>query len=260
MIARETAGLKYFQFESLLLNNLTQAVFSRKGGVSPAPWNSLNLGSTVGDDQVNVSENKNRLLTAIGYFPEQLTQIRQVHSANVNVVNKPGGRNTVFAEGDAMISNTPGILMLMRFADCVPILFFDPVKKAAGIAHAGWKGTVKEVGFAVVNELKNQFGTDPSDLITGIGPSIGPDHYEIGVEVIEEVKSTFNNNLDQILITDDDSVKLDLWEANKISLRNTGVKNIETAEVCTACNVEDWYSHRAEKGKTGRFAVVIGLK
>lgn len=260
MIARETAGLKYFQFESLLLNNLTQGVFSRQGGVSPTPWNSLNLGSNVGDDQVNVSENKNKLLAAIGYSPEQLAQIRQVHSAHVNVVYKTGGRNTVLVEGDAMISNTPGILMLMRFADCVPILFFDPVINAAGIAHAGWKGTVKEVVLAVVNELKNQFGTNPSDLVTGIGPSIGPDHYEIGAEVIEEVKSTFNNNWEQILITGSDSVKLDLWEANKISLRKAGVKHIETAEICTACNVEDWYSHRAEKGKTGRFAAVIGLK
>jgi len=260
MIAIETAGLRYFQFESLLSENLTQAVFSRQGGVSPVPWNSLNLGSTVGDDQANVSENVNKLLASIGYSTEQLAQIRQVHSAHVSVVSKPGGRNSVLVEGDAMISNTPGILMLMRFADCVPILFFDPVKNAAGIAHAGWKGTVKEVVFAVVSELKNQFGTDPSDLITGIGPSIGPDHYEIGVEVIEEVKSTFINDWNQILITDTDSVKLDLWEANKISLKKAGVKNIETAEVCTACNIEEWYSYRAEKGNTGRFAVVIGLK
>ena len=260
MISRKTAGLRYFQFESLLSENLTQAVFSRKGGVSPIPWSSLNLGSTVGDEPARVSENKNKLLSAIGYSPNQLAQINQVHSANVQVVNKPGGRNSVLMQGDAMISNTPGLLMLMRFADCVPILFFDPIKNAAGIAHAGWKGTVKEVVIAVVNELKSQFGTNPADLLTGIGPSIGPDHYEIGDEVIEEVKRTFHNNWDQILIIGPDSVKLDLWEANKISLRNAGVKHIETPEICTACSVKDWYSHRAENGITGRFAAVIGLK
>ncbi len=260
MISRKTAGLRYFQFESLLSEKLTQAVFSRKGGVSPIPWSSLNLGSTVGDEPARVSENKNKLLSAIGYSPNQLAQIHQVHSANVQVVNKPGGRNSVLVQGDAMISNTPGLLMLMRFADCVPILFFDPVKNAAGIAHAGWKGTVKEVVIAVVNELKSQFGTNPADLLTGIGPSIGPDHYEIGDEVIEEVKRTFHNNWDQVLIIGPDSVKLDLWEANKISLRNAGVKHIETAEICTACSVKDWYSHRAENGITGRFAAVIGLK
>ena len=260
MIARETAGLRYFQFESLLSEKLTQAVFSRQGGVSPTPWNSLNLGNTVGDAPVRVSENKNKLLAAIGYSPNQLAQIRQVHSAQVYVVNKSAGINSVLGQGDVMISNTPGLLMIMRFADCVPILFFDPVKNAAGIAHAGWQGTVKEVVIAAVNELKKQFGTDPYDLITGIGPSIGPDHYEIGKDVIEEVKRTFHNDWEQILITGPDSVKLDLWEANKISLRKAGVMHIETAEICTACDVEDWYSHRAENGKTGRFAAVIGLK
>ena len=260
MISRETAGLRYFQFESLLSDKLTQAVFSRKGGVSPNPWSSLNLGSTVGDEPVRVSENKNKLLAAIGYSPNKLAQIHQVHSAHVHVVNKPVGENSVLAQGDAMISDTPGLLMLMRFADCVPILFFDPVKNAAGIAHAGWKGTVNEVVIAAVNEFKNQFGTDPSDLITGIGPSIGPDHYEIGDQVIEEIKCTFQNYWDQILITGPDSVKLDLWEANKISLRKAGVKHIEMAEICTACAVKDWYSHRAENGRTGRFAAVIGLK
>lgn len=260
MIARETAGLRYFQFDSLLSEKLTQAVFSRQGGVSPAPWSSLNLGSTVGDDPVRVLKNKNKLLEAIGYFPGQLAQIHQVHSVHVEVVNKRVGKNSVLVKGDAIISNTPGLLMLMRFADCVPILFFDPVKNAAGIAHAGWVGTVKEIVIKAVKELKYQFGTDPSDLITGIGPSIGPDHYEIGGDVIEEVKRTFPNDWKKLLIEGHDSVKLDLWEANKISLKKAGVKHIETAEICTACNVEDWYSHRAENGKTGRFAAVIGLK
>lgn len=260
MIARETAGLRYFQFVSLLSENITQAIFSRQGGVSPVPWKSLNLGSTVGDDLVRVTENKNKLLAAIGYFPDQLAQIHQVHSTHVEVVNKPTDGNSVLVQGDAMISNTPGLLMIMRFADCVPILFYDPVKNSAGIAHAGWKGTVQEVVIAAVNEMKKQFGTDPSDLITGIGPSIGPDHYEIGRDVIEEIKRTFPNNWDQILITGYDGVKLDLWEANRISLKKAGVKHIEMAEICTASNVKDWYSHRAENGKTGRFAAVIGLK
>jgi len=260
MIARGKAGLKYFQFESLISKNLTQAVFSRHGGVSPVPWNSLNLGNTVSDDPARVEENLYKLLSSIGYFPNQLAQIRQVHSAHVEIVDKPVDGNAVLAQGDAMISNTTGLLMLMRFADCVPILFFDPVNKAAGIAHAGWKGTVKEVAIAAVVEMKNHFGTDPSNLIVGIGPSIGPDHYEIGEDVVEEVKRTFPHRWDQILNTVLDRVKLDLWEANRISLKKAGVKHIETAEICTACNVNDWYSHRGEKGKTGRFAAVIGLK
>ena len=246
--------------KSLLLKNLTQAVFSRQGGVSPVPWNSLNLGNTVGHESTRVEENKNKLLSSIGYFPDQLAQIRQVHSAHVEVVDKPTNRSDVLSQGDAMISNEPGLLMLLRFADCVPILFFDPVNKATGIAHAGWKGTVKEVAISAVSKMKKQFGTNPSDLIVGIGPSIGPDHYEIGEDVVEEVKRTFPHHWDKLLISVLDKVKLDLWEANRISLKKAGVKHIEMAEICTACNVDDWYSHRAEKGKTGRFAAVIGLK
>ncbi len=260
MITRETAGQRYFQFESLLSTKLTQAVFSRLGGVSPSPWKSLNLGGTVGDDPARVSENKKKLLAALGYSSNQLSQIRQVHSAHVNVVNKPVSRNSILMQGDAMITNTPGLLMLMRFADCVPILLFDPENNAAGIVHAGWKGTVKEVASEAVKEMTIQFGTSPSDLLAGIGPSIGPDHYEIGEEVIEKVKSSFENNWDQVLVTGLDSVKLDLWKANEISLRKSGVKHIEVAEICTACDIGNWYSHRAENGKTGRFAAVIGLK
>jgi len=260
MIAREKAGLKYFQFESLLSKNLTQAVFSRQGGVSPVPWDSLNLGNTVGDDTTRIEENKTKLLSSIGYFPNQLAQIQQVHSAHVKVVDKPVNRNDMLSQGDAMISNKPGLLMLMRFADCVPILFYDPEKNAAGIAHAGWKGTVKEVAISAVSKMQEQFGTNPSDLIVGIGPSVGPDHYEIGEDVVEEVKRTFPHSWDKLLITVLDKVKLDLWEANRISLIKAGVNHIEMAEICTACNVDDWYSHRAEKGKTGRFAAVIGLK
>jgi YfiH family protein len=260
MITKDTAGLRYFQFESLLSTKLTQAIFSRLGGVSPSPWKSLNLGGTVGDDPARVSENKKKLLTALGYSSSQLSQIRQVHSAHVIVVNKPVSRNSILMQGDAMITNTPGLLMLMRFADCVPILLFDPENNAAGIVHAGWKGTVKEVASEAVNEMTKQFGTNPSDLLAGIGPSIGPDHYEIGEEVVEEVKSSFENNWDQVLVAGLDSVKLDLWKANEISLRKSGVKHIEVAEICTACDIEDWYSHRAENGKTGRFAAVIGLK
>ena len=260
MIIRKITGLKYYQFETLLSNKLTQAVFSRHGGVSPAPWKSLNLGGTVGDDPDRVLKNKDQLLKAIGYSSIQLSQVHQVHSARVVVVSGPDNYKSVLPQADAMITNTPGILLLMRFADCVPILIYDPVKKATGIAHAGWRGTVKEVAFTVVKEMEKHFSTNPSDLIAGIGPSIGPDHYQVGIDVINEVKNTFRDNWDQVLSTGPDYVKFDLWKANEISLRKAGVLNIETAGICTGCLVKEWFSHRGENGKTGRFAAVIGLK
>lgn len=259
MITQKTAGLKYFQFETLLFNELTQAIFSRLGGVSPTPWKSLNLGGTVGDDPDRVQKNKEKLLGAIGYSSRQLSQVHQVHSAKVVVVTETDNNKSELTQADAMITNIPGILLLMRFADCVPILFYDPVKKAAGIAHAGWQGTVKEVAFATVNEMEKQFGTNPSDLIAGIGPSIGPDHYQVGIDVIDAVKNTYGDNWEQILTPGPD-VKFNLWKANEISMRKAGVIDIETAGICTDCSVEEWFSHRGENGKTGRFAAVIGLK
>jgi len=259
MITRNRAGLKYYQFETLLFDELTQAVFSRLGGTSPSPWKSLNLGGTVGDDPDRVQNNEDKLLGAIGYSSRQLSQVHQVHSAKVEVVAEPNNNQPGLPQADAMITNKPGILLLMRYADCVPIFFYDPVKKAAGIAHAGWQGTVKEIAFATVKEMEKHFGTNPSDLITGIGPSIGPDHYQVGIDVIDSVKKAFGDNWDRVLTPGPDDVKLNLWKANEISLRKAGVLDIEKAGICTGCSVVEWFSHRRENGKTGRFAAVIGL-
>jgi polyphenol oxidase len=253
----EQNGLKYYQFDSLIKSMVIQAIFTRKGGLSQSPWSSLNLGGTVGDDPEHVKGNLKLLLSTLGYKSNRLVQVRQIHSAKVIVANKP---MDALYQGDAMVSNTPGLLMLMRYADCVPIMFVDPVKNAVGIAHAGWQGTVKEIPFHTVRAMEMHFGSNPSDLLTGIGPSIGPDHYTVGEDVIEQVEDVFPNYLDEILITNGDEVKLDLWKANKISLQKAGVNRIEISGICTGCNTGDWFSHRGEKGKTGRFAAVIGLR
>ena len=256
MISYKTNRTKKLKFETLKWPGVIQAIFTRHGGLSQAPWDSLNLGGTVGDDPSQVKGNQEILLKSLGCRPEQLVQVGQIHSANVIVANNP--MDAIY-QGDAIISDTPGLLLLMRFADCVPILFVDPVNNAVGIAHAGWQGTVKQVSFHTVRAMETNFGTNPSDLFTAIGPSIGPDHYTVGADVIERVEDVYADKSDEILIKDDDGVKLDLWKANKISLRRAGVRNVEVSEICTGCNTEDWYSHREENGKTGRFAAVIGL-
>jgi len=257
MISHKHNGVKYFQFASLEMTGITQAIFSRHGGLSQAPWASLNLGGTVGDDPASVKGNLEILLKTVGYESNQLVQVKQIHSADVIFANTA---MDAIRQGDAIITNTPGLLLLMRFADCVPILFLDPVKNAVGIAHAGWQGTVKEVAFQTVRAMEKQFRTNPADLLVGIGPSIGPDHYEVGEDVIERAKAVFPKHIDTLLVKSRNGVKLDLWKANAISLKRSGVKNIEISEICTGCSIEDWYSHRGENGKTGRFAGVIGLK
>lgn len=257
MIEKQSQNLHYFQFESFSRPDLFQGVFSRKGGLSPEPWQSLNLGGTVGDDPQNVKNNLARLLDVSGFGLEQLVQVRQVHSAKVVEALRPVD---AIEEGDAITTNRRGLLLLMRFADCVPILFFDPENSAIAIAHAGWKGTLKGVAAEVVRTMKSIYGTKPALLRVGIGPSIGPDHYQVGSDVIFEVERTFPNKYQQVLSEAPDGVKLDLWKSNEIHLRKMGVEQIETAGICTGCDTSLWYSHRAEKGKTGRFAAVIGLK
>lgn len=256
MLVNNNSGLISYHFESLNLPGLTQAVFTRHGGVSPSPWDSLNLGGTVGDDPRNVRDNLNKLVISSGFQVEDLVQVNQIHSKNVIVANQAMDGKS---EGDAILTNTPGLLLLMRFADCVPILIVDPVNRAIGIAHAGWQGTVQEVAYHAVMGMISEYGSDPENIVAGIGPSIGPDHYEVGSDVVEMALETFEENEDHVLIRQDGKVKFDLWEANRISLSRAGVERIEISGVCTACKQQNWFSHRGSGGKTGRFGAVIGL-
>jgi YfiH family protein len=256
MIEVEAQGTIFFQFHSLQMPGLFHGIFSRKGGVSPAPWASLNLGGTVGDEPANVRKNLSRVLSASGFSQEQLVQVKQIHSSTV--VKALQGSDATH-EGDAITTDQRGLLLLMRFADCVPILFFDPVNSAIAIAHAGWKGTLNGVVTEVVKAMSQHYGTSPDELQVGIGPSIGPDHYQIGSDVIKKAKRAFPHIFEEIILQDGDQVKLDLWNANRIHLEQMGVRQIEMANQCTGCDLVHWYSHRAEKGKTGRFGAVIGL-
>jgi YfiH family protein len=147
----------------------------------------------------------------------------------------------------------------MRFADCVPIMVYDPNKGIVGVAHAGWMGTLRDVAFATIKAMRDQYACNPADITAGIGPSIGPDHYEIGEDVILQVKQKFGSESEQVLGLHNSRTHFDLWKSNKILLERAGVGKIEIAEICTACNLQDWFSHRAEKGRTGRFGALISL-
>jgi len=256
----ENQGLRYFTFSSFPQEQLVHAVFSRKGGVSPEPWNSLNVGGTVGDERARVVENRLRSFNAVDRDPHSMFDVWQVHSADVIIANSPHNFSPPEYQADAIITDNPEVTLFMRFADCTPILLFDPVNYAVGIAHAGWMGTVKQVASATVDALRAAFGTQPSDIIAGIGPSIGADHYQIGPDVTTRVKEAFHEDANRLLIRREDGVYFNLWEANKISLAKAGVKQIEISGLCTACHPDDWYSHRAQKGKTGRFGAIIGLR
>jgi len=183
----------------------------------------------------------------------------QVHSAEVICTDVPRPRDITHKKADAILTDNPKITLFMRFADCVPILFFDPVKKVVGVAHAGWQGTVKGVVTATVDKMASEYGSRPSDIRTGIGPSIAAHHYEVGPEVVHQVRESFGTKADSLLPSQNGSVYFDLWAANHHLLELAGVREIEISGLCTACHPEDWFSHRGERGQTGRFGALIAL-
>jgi hypothetical protein len=184
----------------------------------------------------------------------------QVHSSEVVCTDRPRLPDARHLQADAILTDTPGVTLFMRFADCVPIMLHDPQKKVVGLVHAGWKGTVDHIVSIAVQTMQAKYYTRPEDIRACVGPSIGAHHYEIGPEVAARVHAAFGQDAGALLSTHNgSSVHFDLWEANRLLLERAGVQHIQVAGICTACHLDDWYSHRGEKGKTGRFGVVIGL-
>lgn len=258
MSFREQDGIRYLSFD-IFPKSVTQAVFTRRGGVSPAPWASLNVGGLVGDDLAHVKENRIRSFDALGRDPASIFDVWLVHSTDVICTREPRDLNQPPIQADAILTDNPAVTLYMRYADCVPLMFHDPKKGVVGIAHAGWMGTVMGMAKAAVEKMASGYGCKPENILAAIGPSIGADHYEIGPDVITKVQDAFGKDAECLLESRNGRVYLDLWMANHIQLQAAGVEKIEIAGVCTACHLDDWFSHRAEKGKTGRFGALIGL-
>ena len=256
---QQNDGIRYFVFDSFPGGEVAHGVFTRQGGISPAPWDALNVGGTVGDERDRVRENRLRSFRALGRDPHSLYDVWQVHSADVVLATAPHDSSPPELKADAILTDNPQVTLFMRFADCVPILLYDPAHAAVGIVHAGWQGTVKRAATAAVQSMQAAFGSRPGEVIAGIGPSIGPDHYEVGADVIARVRESFDAEADALLPSHEDHTYLDLWAANRLLLEQAGVTHVEVAGVCTACHTHDWYSHRAEKGRTGRFGALIAL-
>ncbi len=256
---RQSGELRSLEFDSLSNPRLIHGVFTRLGGLSPAPWHSLNLGSTVGDSPENVQGNRARLLRAIDRPEASLHEVWQTHSSDVVVVTEPRGAAPL-VQADAMITRSRQVTLLMRFADCVPILLFDPEVPAVGLAHAGWLGTVRKTAAHAVQAMATHLGSRPGALRAALGPAIGADHYVIGADVELQFRAAFGAESDRHLTRHNGSLRLDLLSANRALLEAEGVEQIEDAGLCTACNLSDWFSHRGEAGRTGRFGAVVALR
>ncbi len=255
----EHDGLRYYSFD-IFSNAVTQAVFTRRGGVSPAPWHSLNLGGSVGDDPARVADNRIRVFRAMGCDPASIHDVWLVHGTDIVYADAPRPIDHPAMRADIIFTDNPDVSLFMRFGDCVPIFFHDPKKKVIGIAHAGWMGTLCGVVKTAVEGMQSHYGSDPKDILAGIGPSIGVDHYEVGAEVVAQFQEKFGADAGHMLQARDASAYLDLWASNAIQLQKAGVDQIQVSGVCTACHLDDWFSHRAEKGKTGRFGALMAMQ
>ena len=214
----------------------------------------------MGDDPGNVFENRRLSFQAVGQPVESLSDSWLIHGIDVFVYDNPRPLNQKYPpKADIILTDNPYVSLFMRYADCVPIILFDPIRKAIGLAHAGWQGTLKMVGRRAVEAMSAKYGSKPEDILAMIGPSIGPDNYKVGEEVIKTVENAFGSDAPGLLPKYDDSTHFDLWEANRMVLANAGVIHIEVSGICTGENVDDWYSHRAEQGKTGRFGALLSL-
>jgi len=228
----------------------------RHGGVSTKPWSSLNMATSVGDSRESVIENRRRITKCLSLREDSIFDVWQVHSNRVIHAEASRKMDQPHQKADSIITSKSNITLMMLFADCVPIMMYDPKNNVAALAHAGWQGTVNGVAGETVKSMQEKYACKPEDLIACIGPSICVDHYEIGKDVAEEVERSFKDT-EQILIKIDGKIHLDLQIANQIVLKKHGVKKIQNSNICTAGNTSDWYSHRAEEGKTGRFASII---
>lgn len=249
---------------------------TRLGGVSEGIFSTMNLSFTRGDKKEAVEENYRRLSEALSVEPDSFVCSDQTHTTNViRVGAKDAGRCGIssgaagkmreekYRDVDGMVTNEPGVTLITFYADCVPLYFVDPVHRAIGLSHSGWKGTAARMGKATLEKMKREFSTDPADVICAIGPSICKSCYEIGADVADAFQKEFAGREDEILVDKGEGkYLLDLWKANEIVLTEAGVhpSHLTVTEVCTCCNPNLLFSHRASKGKRGNLAAVLALK
>jgi YfiH family protein len=258
MERHEQQGVVFYRFASLAADlPVEHAIFTRLGGVSEPPYAELNLGHTVGDNPRAVENNHERVLAVLGTSENEVVTAWQVHGRTIQVVDGSSGGCAV-SRADGLLTRTPGLVLLQRFADCLPLLFIDPVQGVAGLVHAGWRGTLVGIANAAVTAMARNYGSRVEDVAVGIGPGIGPCCYEVGDDVITRVRRSFVDP-ESLLPRVDGSLHFDLPAANARQLQQLGVRRIGMSGLCTACRTDEFFSHRAEKGRTGRFGVAVWL-
>ena len=263
------SDLVLLRFPMLEKTGIVRHCFTtRLGGVSKGDCATMNLSFSRGDDPDCVFENFHRIACALGVSEQEFVFTDQTHTKNVRLVtgaDKGKGltKERDFTDVDALVTGEPGIVLSAFFADCVPLYFVDPVHRAIGLGHSGWRGTVMRIGQSIIETMQKEFGTDPKDLVCAVGPSICRDCYEVGTDVAEAFCDSFAARRGEILKPgkEDGKYMLDLWQANRIVLTEAGVKDerIAVTNLCTCCNGSVLFSHRASNGRRGNMGAFLAL-
>ena len=248
---------------------VTDGFSTRLGGVSEGCFSSLNLSFDRGDDRAAVAENFRRMGEALGVRCEDMVLSQQTHTTNIRIVTdedrgKGITRERDYTDIDGLITNVPGICLVTTYADCVPLYFLDPAKKVIALSHSGWRGTVGKIGKKTVELMHVKFGSDPADILAAVGPSVCQDCYEVSADVIDRFKEVFDRSAWDELFYEkpDGKYQLDLWKANEKIFLEAGIRkdHIAVTNVCTHCNSEILYSHRAMGDKWGNLCAFLALK
>lgn len=219
-----------------------------------------NLGFTNINVDMACKEDRKKVCQELDMNYENLTNNKQMHSDIVNIINLEDiGK---IKEGDALTTNLKKTPLLIFVADCVPIAILDPNKEAISLCHAGWRGTYSKIAENAINEMKNIYKTNPSDLVCVLGPSIGPCCYEVSKDLIEKFNTIITNKDEKFYIIKDNKYYLDLWKVNEIVLKNCGVKeeNIINLNICTSCNSDKFHSYRKHNKTTKRLGMILEIK
>lgn len=266
----EENDVVYLTYENIESTGIVaHGISTRAGGVSEGFLGSMNLSYSRGDVKERVDENFRRIGAAIGFDVESLVLTDQTHTANVRIVTEEDrGKGLTQERGyhdvDGLVTDVPGLTLAAFFADCVPLLFVDPVKRAVGIAHSGWRGTVEKIGKKTVGLMGEAYGTNPSDVQAAIGPSICCDCYEVSEDVAQAFRERFPDAREDIVKPGRAAGKyqLDLWRANHCVLTEAGIlpSNIMMPGICTCCNKEFLHSHRGNHGNRGNIGAFLMIR
>lgn len=263
----EKNRVKYLTFSHMSkYDNLIHAFTTRYGGVSEGCFESLNFGFVKGDKLENIHTNFNILAKTLNIKVENMVRTQQRHTSNIlYVTEEDRGKGVTkdrdFESIDGLITDRPEVAIITSHADCTPLFFYDFEKNIIGLAHSGWRGTANKIGEEMVEKFLKDFNSKPENILVGIGPSIGGCCFEVDNDVYE-IFANQDKRYEQYINKKNTKYHIDLWSINKLILKDNGIldKNIISANICTKCNTDTYFSHRGQKGKRGTMIGIMMLK